>query len=56
MKNFNKMLVIGDLIIDILIEGDVSRINPEAPIPVLDVHKKNLSLGGVGNLLDYFFL
>ena len=55
MKKIDKILIIGDLIIDILIDGNVSRINPEAPVPVLDVYKKKLSLGGVGNILDYFF-
>ena len=55
MKKIDKMLVIGDLIIDILIEGKVIRISPEAPIPILDVKKKTLSLGGVGNIIDYFF-
>lgn len=55
MKKSDKILVIGDLIIDILIEGDVSRISPEAPVPVLDVKSKKLSLGGVGNIIDYFF-
>lgn len=55
MKKLNRMLVIGDLIIDVLIDGSVSRISPEAPITVLDVYKKKLSLGGIGNIIDYFF-
>jgi len=55
MKRKDKMLIIGDLIIDIFIEGDVSRISPEAPIPVLDVKNKKLTLGGIGNIIDYFF-
>ena len=55
MKKLNNMLVIGDLIIDIFIDGNVSRINPEAPNAVLDVYKKKLSLGGVGNVIDYFY-
>ena len=55
MKKLDKMLIIGDLIIDIIIEGNVSRISPEAPVPVLDVNNKKLSLGGIGNIIDYFF-
>lgn len=55
MKKMNNMLVIGDLIIDIFVDGNVSRINPEAPNAVLDVYKKKLSLGGVGNVIDYFY-
>ena len=55
MKKINKMLVVGDLIVDILVDGNVSRISPEAPITVLDVHNKKLSLGGIGNIIDYFF-
>ena len=55
MKKLDKILIIGDLIIDIIIEGNVSRISPEAPVPVLDVNNKKLSLGGIGNIIDYFF-
>ena len=41
MKKLNNMLVVGDLIIDILVEGNVSKISYEAPIAILDVDKKN---------------
>ncbi|MDW3196336.1 MAG: bifunctional ADP-heptose synthase [Cytophagales bacterium] len=45
-----KVLVVGDVMIDAYIYGDVNRISPEAPIPVLDVtHKKNC-LGGAANV------
>ena len=55
MKKKEKILIIGDLIIDIHIDGNISRISPEAPIPILDIYNKKLSLGGIGNILDYFF-
>ena len=45
-----KILVVGDLILDKFIWGDVSRISPEAPVPVVEVIKEDLSLGGAGNV------
>ena len=41
-----KVLLIGDMILDNYIFGDVSRISPEAPIPVLDHIKEEFVLGG----------
>ena len=35
-----KVLVIGDLMLDNYIVGDVERISPEAPIPVMKIEKK----------------
>lgn len=45
-----KVLIIGDLIIDRYVIGEVSRISPEAPIPVLAARKSELRLGGAGNV------
>ncbi|MCD6407892.1 D-glycero-beta-D-manno-heptose-7-phosphate kinase [bacterium] len=45
-----KILVVGDLILDKFIWGDVSRISPEAPVPIVEVIKEDLSLGGAGNV------
>lgn len=45
-----KILVIGDLILDRYWFGDVSRISPEAPVPVVRVVKKEDRLGGAGNV------
>uniref|UniRef100_F4C7C9 D-glycero-beta-D-manno-heptose 1-phosphate adenylyltransferase n=1 Tax=Sphingobacterium sp. (strain 21) TaxID=743722 RepID=F4C7C9_SPHS2 len=45
-----KVLVIGDFILDVFINGTTSRISPEAPVPVVDVQKKMLCLGGAGNV------
>ena len=41
-KEFNqkKVLVLGDLMVDEYITGKVSRISPEAPVPVLNFKKK----------------
>ena len=42
-----KILVIGDLILDEYITGDVERISPEAPIPIVHVTNREYRLGGV---------
>jgi rfaE bifunctional protein kinase chain/domain len=45
-----KLLVIGDIILDEYIEGTVTRISPEAPIPILDKKKHYYRLGGATNV------
>jgi len=45
-----KILVIGDLILDLYIEGIVERISPEAPVPVALEKKTKYLLGGAGNV------
>lgn len=45
-----KILVLGDLMMDKYIWGDVSRISPEAPVPVVEVRKDTRCLGGAGNV------
>jgi D-beta-D-heptose 7-phosphate kinase / D-beta-D-heptose 1-phosphate adenosyltransferase len=45
-----KIMVIGDLMLDRYFWGDVSRISPEAPVPIVNIHKKTSSLGGAGNV------
>jgi D-beta-D-heptose 7-phosphate kinase/D-beta-D-heptose 1-phosphate adenosyltransferase len=45
-----RILVLGDLMIDKYIWGDVSRISPEAPIPVVVAKNDTLCLGGAGNV------
>jgi rfaE bifunctional protein kinase chain/domain len=49
------ILVIGDLIVDHFIWGTVSRISPEAPVPVVNVTHDNLLLGGSANVLHNIF-
>jgi len=46
----SEILVFGDLILDRFIYGDASRISPEAPVPVVLVHKEEYHLGGAGNV------
>ncbi len=52
VSQFNqlKILVIGDVILDAYYKGDVSRISPEAPVPVLDIRSKDYRLGGAANV------
>ncbi|PIE60737.1 MAG: D-glycero-beta-D-manno-heptose-7-phosphate kinase [Desulfobulbus propionicus] len=46
-----RVLVIGDIIIDHFIWGAVTRISPEAPVPVVNVTREELLLGGSANVL-----
>ena len=50
-KNAN-VLVVGDLILDEFIWGDVSRISPEAPVPVVWVKKESFMPGGASNVAN----
>ena len=45
-----KILVIGDLMVDEYIIGKVTRISPEAPVPVLNFKEKRLEAGGASNV------
>ncbi len=47
-----KILVVGDLMIDEWIWGSVSRISPEAPVPVVAVGDHSFTLGGAGNVAN----
>ena len=44
------IVVIGDVMIDKYLEGDVSRISPEAPVPVVEVKKEFSHAGGAANV------
>jgi len=44
-------MVIGDLMVDEYIWGNVSRVSPEAPVPVVSVTSESLRLGGAGNVV-----
>jgi rfaE bifunctional protein kinase chain/domain len=46
-----KVFVIGDIIMDRYVWGNVSRISPEAPVPVVDVKMENGMLGGAANVI-----
>lgn len=45
-----RILVIGDLMVDEFIWGDVERISPEAPVPVVHFKSDSLHLGGAANV------
>jgi D-beta-D-heptose 7-phosphate kinase/D-beta-D-heptose 1-phosphate adenosyltransferase len=47
-----KVFVIGDIMVDHFIWGKVARISPEAPVPVVEVARENLLLGGSANVLN----
>lgn len=46
-----RVLVIGDLILDEYLWGKVERISPEAPVQIVDIQREFLTLGGAGNVL-----
>src|SRR4030095_1539162 len=55
-----RILVVGEMILDEFIWGKVSRISPEAPVPVVEVVKESYNAGGAANvarnlreLIDY---
>jgi len=45
-----KVLIIGDVMIDAYVYGVVNRISPEAPVPVVNVEKREKRLGGAANV------
>ena len=47
-----KILVIGDIMMDQFLWGEVSRISPEAPVPVVKVEKETFLLGGAANVVN----
>ena len=44
------ILVIGDVMIDKYLEGNVSRISPEAPVPIVELNKEFSHAGGAANV------
>ena len=44
------VLCVGDLMLDEFIYGEVSRISPEAPTPVIAVKRSETMIGGAGNV------
>jgi D-beta-D-heptose 7-phosphate kinase/D-beta-D-heptose 1-phosphate adenosyltransferase len=44
------VLVLGDVILDEYVTGDVRRISPEAPVPVVDFRSRDFVAGGAGNV------
>jgi rfaE bifunctional protein kinase chain/domain len=46
-----KVMIIGDAMIDSYVWGKVERISPEAPVPIVQVRKKEKRLGGAANVV-----
>ena len=47
-----RIAVLGDLMLDEFIWGRVRRISPEAPVPVVEVDRQTLAIGGAGNVVS----
>jgi len=47
-----RALVVGDIMLDRYVWGLVSRISPEAPVPIVDVHEETSRLGGAANVAN----
>lgn len=45
-----RVAVIGDLMLDLYLTGSVTRISPEAPVPVVQVEEEHSALGGAANV------
>lgn len=45
------VVVLGDVMLDEFLWGDVTRISPEAPVPVVDIKRESTHLGGAANVL-----
>ena len=45
-----KVVVLGDVMLDTYWWGSVERISPEAPVPVVALHEKEIRMGGAGNV------
>ncbi len=45
-----RVLVVGDVMLDRYVMGEVNRISPEAPVPVLNVQKEKIVAGGAANV------
>ena len=45
-----EIIVIGDIMLDHFVKGSVSRISPEAPVPVVNVEREDFVAGGAGNV------
>ena len=46
-----KVVVLGDVMLDEFVWGDVTRISPEAPVPVVEIRRESVHLGGAANVL-----
>jgi D-beta-D-heptose 7-phosphate kinase/D-beta-D-heptose 1-phosphate adenosyltransferase len=46
-----RIVILGDVMLDEFIWGDVTRISPEAPVPVVNIQRESTRLGGAANVL-----
>ena len=46
-----RLLVVGDVMLDEYLWGDVERVSPEAPVPVVHVRRESRARGGAGNVV-----
>ncbi len=47
-----RIAILGDAMLDVYLRGDVERISPEAPVPVVRVRERRLALGGAANVAN----
>ena len=45
-----RVAIVGDAMLDVYLQGEVERISPEAPVPVVRVRERRLALGGAANV------
>ena len=45
-----RIVVVGDVMLDVFVYGSCVRISPEAPIPIVQVQREDMMLGGAGNV------
>lgn len=45
-----RVAIVGDAMLDVYLRGDVDRISPEAPVPVVRVRERKYALGGAANV------
>lgn len=48
--NHLRVLIVGDVMVDAYLWGKVERISPEAPVPIVNVQRRERRLGGAGNV------
>ena len=47
---YRRIAIVGDAMLDVYLRGDVDRISPEAPVPVVRVRERRVALGGAANV------
>src|SRR5215208_4553669 len=45
-----RVVIVGDAMLDVYLSGEVDRISPEAPVPVVRVRERKHALGGAANV------